>query len=204
MIKENNYQESQSAIEFIEFIKNNNIKPNILELGCGWGEDARYFTKNGYYVLATDFNITFLNQLKGIDSKLIDLNEKVIPLPDKSFEAIYSRLCFHYFSNNKLDEIINELYRILKNNGILFIVVKSKSDFYYKKYKDNLNKDGTIVVLEGDLSITQNRNFISKEDSSKIFKNFDIIKIYEYEEILTKYNDTHPSNLLTVIARKKD
>lgn len=64
-------------------------------------------------------------QLDGqIEAKIEDVAEP-LPYPDAHFDYIYARLVLHYLPKNKLVQALDELYRVLKQGGKLFIVVRS-------------------------------------------------------------------------------
>lgn len=50
---------------------------------------------------------------------------KPLSYPDEHFDYIYARLVLHYLPKNSLIAALNELYRILKPYGRLFVVVRS-------------------------------------------------------------------------------
>ncbi len=58
---------------------------------------------------------------------LEDVREKS-PNPDNFFDFIYARLIFHYLTASELDSAFSELFRMLKNGGKLFIVVRAVSN----------------------------------------------------------------------------
>lgn len=48
-----------------------------------------------------------------------------LPYPADYFDYVYARLVLHYLSQSDLQKALSELYRILKSQGRLFVVVRS-------------------------------------------------------------------------------
>jgi len=112
-------------------IKEGNI---IFDCCCGKGNytlpAARIAGKNGM-VYAMDMNkdkVDILKDKSNLENikniKIIKKEFKeVIPLPDKSIDIVLLYDIFWYFSigNNKLSLLLNEAYRILKDNGLISV-----------------------------------------------------------------------------------
>ena len=69
---------------------------------------------------------------EGADYK-INLENELLPIPDCSVDNIYSSHCIEHIEPNKLRMVFSELYRVLKTNGKIRIIVPSfkKGVFYY-------------------------------------------------------------------------
>lgn len=107
-------------------------KSSILELGCGYGTNAKFFEDIGLTELATDFSDVALEILKKncptIKTQHLNLL-KSFPFEDDSFDIVIADLCLHYFSEQKTEKIMNEIQRVLKNDGLLLARVNSTKDF---------------------------------------------------------------------------
>lgn len=65
---------------------------------------------------------------KGLSERVaVKIEDVSKPLPYKNgvFDFIYARLILHYLTKDQLAQALEELYRILKNGGKLFVVVRS-------------------------------------------------------------------------------
>ena len=73
----------------------------ILDLGCGTGANTLYLKEKGYQVLATDFSLEALtnvkNNIKNVQVQYLNMLEK-FPLTDSSFSLIIADLSLHYWS----------------------------------------------------------------------------------------------------------
>lgn len=83
----------------------------------------------------------------------MDFSDGKLPLPDNSFEVVYSRMALHYFFPKRLSEIYGEIWRILKPGGVAYLVMKSSEDqeeiAHLKKtatlLEDGVYKDGDFI-----------------------------------------------------------
>jgi predicted SAM-dependent methyltransferase len=101
-------------------------KLNYLNVGCGNKFHKAWFnvdmTSNSVDVIAT-------NLLKGI------------PFPDNHFDVVYHSQVLEHIPKEKAQDFIKECYRVLKNDGIIRVVVPDLEnivDEYKKNLKENL------------------------------------------------------------------
>lgn len=177
-----------------ELIKNTNSK--ILDLGCGLGNDSLYLAKLNKEVIAIDYSkeaLDFVSKnIKGIETLELDISKK-LPFKDNEFELIIADLSLHYFDNKTTFEIMYEIKRILKDNGVLLARVNSINDFNY-----GIN-DGKAIEWHYYFVNGYNKRFFSKEDIGKYF--MVIGDIYYKEYIMNRYSK--PKNVFEVKVIKK-
>ncbi len=178
-LKKNRYgiEPSYLAKNKFKFIKTINAK-NILELGCGEGRDSIFFAKEGLKVTSIDFSeraiFSFKEKIieKHLEEKIKILRGDLLGLSDfkdNSFDVIYSNLGLHYFTNKETTKLFSEIYRILKEGGLLVFSVKSTSDKLYCKGRK----------IEPDMYGVENhiRHFFSKEYLLSKIRKFEIVNI---------------------------
>ena len=174
---------SISAVKATKFFKEKNIK-NIVELGAGLGRDTIYFSQNSIKVQALDYSKTAiqsitskaekLNLTEFIKSKFFDVRKK-LPFEDNSIEGCFSHMLYCMaLSNSDLENLNNEICRILKPGGINIYTVRHIDDGDYKKGihrgEDLYENDGFIV------------HFFSKEKVNQLSKGFEVLNIEKFEE----------------------
>lgn len=149
-----------------------------------------------------------------IELKLEDVS-KPMPYSDNYFDFIYARLVLHYLDIKQLRTALQELKRVLKENGKLFIVVRSTKDVAVSLEDSEYNPENGMIKHADYRTIGTDdvkyiyRNFYSEESIKKYLNeaNFTIEYIKEYEEQL--YSDYErkelalkPAYLLEVLAKK--
>jgi SAM-dependent methyltransferase len=171
----------------------------LIDLGCGQGQDSRYFAERGYQVIGTDFSEQGINFAKEksknfkIDFQVMDL-AKPFPFPDASFDVVYSHLAVHYFDKAMTAAIFGGMARILKPGGILAVFVNSIHDPEYN----------TGTPIEEDYFEVNGmaKRYFSKESLSSFINGFETLVLDEKGET---YKDRAKGviNLVQYIGRKK-
>ena len=174
---------SIAAVKALKKFKEENIT-NIIELGPGLGRDTIYFAQNSIHVEALDYSpsaITKINQKarelnlsKFIKTRLHDVREK-LPFDNEQFQGCFSHMLYCMaLSNTDLENLNNEICRVIKANGINIYTVRHTNDEDYKKGihrgEDLYENDGFIV------------HFFSKDKIKKLSKVFKNLEIESFEE----------------------
>ncbi len=170
----------------------------LLDLGCGIGQDTIFFLQNGFKVTATDWATSGLKKLKrkikntpflqNLKTSVQDVRE--LSFKANSFDIIYSHLSLHYFNTQTTQKIMQNLHKILKSSGLLFIKVKSTKDPLFGK---GHKIDTHTFSYYGHV-----RHFFNKKELASLLKSFNIISLQETEGIYSGYR----SSFIEVVARK--
>ena len=163
----------------------------LLEFGAGAGSDSRYFADHGYQVTCTDYSKEALNIAQWeavnkklrIDHMLLDLTQP-FPFENESFEIAFSHDVLHYFDNKKTRQIFEEIYRILKPEGILATLLKSHDD---PERQSSTKLDDTFYKTPRGLD---ERFFTVNEVQSLIKDLFEPKVLNSTGQMIEKDNDT--------------
>ena len=116
----------------LEFeIKSRNLySGKFLDLGTGPGTQAIHLAKRGFNTTGSDLSKNAIDKAKklskGVNFVTDDfLNSK---LPDKEFDFILDRGCFHVFDIAQRQYYVNQIKRILGKNGIFFLKCMSSEE----------------------------------------------------------------------------
>jgi SAM-dependent methyltransferase len=124
----------------------------LLDIGSGYGRVLDYLGKKGFSsVFGLESNLRFL-QKKSHLSVVCGKGEKA-PFKDDSFGAIFSIGVLSYIlEESKRKSILDEIRRILKPRGLLFMscFVISDDEYHQKKYREGQVNFGTYGVFESD------------------------------------------------------
>lgn len=131
---------------------------NILELGCGDGQDSRVLQQYAGSLISADLSPEMNNHpLK------VKLNHgNPLPFRDHSFDVVVASLCFHYFHWQQTLEIFSEVARILRANSILICRLNSEQDTNYGAGSSEAIEPGLFRV-DGQL-----KRFFSERDIEKV------------------------------------
>ena len=174
---------SIAAIKALNTFKKQKIT-RIIELGSGLGRDTIFFAQNLINVVALDYsssankNVNLKakkNNLSNyISTKIFDIRKK-LPFEDNSIEACFSHMLYCMaLTKSDLNRLNNEIYRVLKPNGLNIYTVRHTNDGDYKKGihrgEDLYENDGFIV------------HFFSKEKVNQLSKGFEVLEVEKFEE----------------------
>ena len=190
---------SIAAIKSFKLFKEENIK-KIVELGAGLGRDTIFFAKKSICVKALDYSPAAIkiindkaaknNLLNFISTQIFDIRKK-LPFDNNSVEACFSHMLYCMaLSNSDLENLNNEIYRILKPGGINIYTARHTDDADYKNGthigEDLYENDGFII------------HFFSKDKVNEISEGFEILDIEKFEE------GKFPRKLFKVALKKKE
>ena len=174
---------SIAAVKALKLFQEQNIE-NIVELGAGLGRDTLFFAKNSIHVEALDYSKTSIEIITSkskklkltdfIKTKIFDIRKK-LPFEDNSVDGCFSHMLYCMaLSNFDLDNLNNEICRILKPGGINIYTVRHTDDGDYKNGtyigEDLYENDGFIV------------HFFSKDKVNQLSKGFEVLDIEKFEE----------------------
>jgi len=112
---------------------------HILDIGAGNGEFAQRCIKNGFNYTAIEVNEGYRQKLSSMGAKVINAFVPPIPCKDSQFDYIHlSHILEHMPTHTKALELIQEIRRVSKSNGLLCIIspdyLSSHSFFYDGDY----------------------------------------------------------------------
>jgi len=206
------------------------LNPNmeyILSIGISTGGSAEInMAKNcpRAEIIATtidekglNFSIEKMSKYKEfaqIEAKIEDVS-KPMPYSDNTFDYVYARLVLHYLNKQQLNDALNEIYRVLKPNGILFIVARNNKEWELTKpefiisYDEETNM--TTYYEQWKKEIVRERQFLSEKQLEDILMQhkFKINSVKSYKERLftdyerTRKNRSKKPNYLTEVVAVK-
>ena len=169
----------------LQILKKTPIDEKVLDFGCGAGRFTRALKdyRPDLEVHGCDISLSAITMAKrqndGVDYKQSEIDQK-IDYPDNYFSNIFIFDVLEHV--NKPIEVLSDLHRILKNDGILFLQVPCEKDwlslwFWFDKlgWKKEITKKFAGHV-----------NFWSRKELEKIFvpAGFKIEKKYYCDHLL--------------------
>jgi len=129
--------ESISELHGIELVEENDNKILSIGISTAGTAEIKMANKNPKsHIIATTIDEQGLEKTRKaileqglntrIELKIEDISQK-LKYENNTFDYIYARLVLHYLDNNQLKNALSEIYRILKEKGKLYIVVRSNN-----------------------------------------------------------------------------
>ena len=173
---------------YVQEWKNKQFK-NILDLGCGLGRHAILFARNGFNVTACDLSDYGVNHLNDWSDKENLKIETVVcdmlklPFNENSFDAIFSYHTISHTDTIGVKKVINELKRVLRTNGELFLTLCSKETWSFKDAGYPKIDENTVLKQEDGPEDGIPHFYVNFEDIQKLFNDFEIISIRHIDDI---------------------
>lgn len=132
---------------------------------------------------------------------------KLLPYTDEFFDFVYARLVLHYLPKTDLENALQELHRILKSTGRIFVVVRSTACL--EAQEGDYNPTNGMTTYTSKNRGTYSRYFHNESSICSFLKRagFHITHVKTYDEQLcidfqrTK-SSNHTDNLIEVYASK--
>lgn len=99
---------------------------SILDLGCGPGRDTRFYREQSYRVVGADLSLGMLEEARrrNPDGIFVQADMRRLPFKDGSFQGIWASASFLHLPKQSAGRALNEMQRVLDDNGVLFMAVK--------------------------------------------------------------------------------
>ena len=178
----------------------------ILDLGAGSGRDTRFFASQGYQIVSADIadsahRLSIQNTPDNLKERIefVSLDMRVgLSFHDNSFDVVYAHLSLHYFDRLTTSGIIEEVYRVLRKNGVFAFLVNSVNDPEYGKGPE-IEKD-MYFITEDDGEGP--KRYFSIDSTKSFVTSFEMILLDNKGEADFKAaRGIH--NLIRYIGRKK-
>ena len=151
-------------VDEIRFLK----KGIFLDLGTGPGTQAIKLAiklaKKGFKVIGSDVSPSAIEKAKVPTSNVNFVIDNILnsKFESESFDYILDRGCFHVLSSDERITYLNQIKRILKKNGIIFLKCMSKNE---KNIPDDKGphkfyKEEIINYFENDFDIKKSKDTV--------------------------------------------
>ncbi len=161
----------------------------IIDLGCGLGNNTLYLLEKGKEVVACDYAEvaikTIEKEMPKAQTKLFDMTQK-FPFQDNYTDIVIADLCIHYFTEEVTKNIIQEIRRILRLNGILIFRVNSTQDSNFIAHHEKI--DNNFIWQE---KWKKSKRLFDEKSIRDFFKDWKIEKMkqekmlrYEFEKLV--------------------
>jgi len=184
-----------------------NGSKSVMDLGCGTGRHSIYLAEQGFKVYATDISETGLEitkskaeklNLSNVEFKQHDMRD--ILYDNNTFDGI---ICVWTTGHGTLEDSrksINEIYRVLKPNGIVVIDYVSIYDENYGKGRE-IEKDTFINNVKDEENIPHHYSTI--EELKELYSSFSHVEIKSVDyHFFNNYGEKHTINAFVVISIK--
>ena len=177
----------------------------VLEVGCGTGNNLRFFAEEGHDVHGLDISPSAIGLARqyleslGLETQLAVSDLASLPYDDATFDLTLDRGCLSYIAWASLPQTIGELHRVLKPGGV-HLSFSLYGDSHPEKQAGEEGEPGTVGRFKsGRLARSGPITFLTPERISRLFDRYSPVSTkrtcsFNGETILTEE--------YSVIARK--
>ena len=172
----------------------------LLDLGCGNGRDSIFFAENKIHVVgidASDVAIEILEQehrgneyLEFICDDFVTANV----LFQREYDYCYSRFTLHSINEKQEEQLISNVFKALKKDGLFMIEARTIHDDIYGR--------GELVEKNAYIYNDHYRRFIDPEEFTKKVVNMGFDIVYSEEGNGFSRTETDDPVLLRLVLKK--
>ncbi|MEA2066878.1 MAG: class I SAM-dependent methyltransferase [Thermotogota bacterium] len=161
----------------------------FLDLGCGMGRHSIFFAENGFQVTGYDLSESGLRILKesveenNLNIDIVKGDITSLPFDNEIYDSILSCHSIYHVDSEGMCKVIEEISRVLKKGGEIFLTLLSKRTFSYTAPDSVMVSENVRLKKEEEVNIFPHY-YVDYDDIKRLFKEFDIISIRQIEDYL--------------------
>ena len=96
----------------------------ILDLCCGSGQTTQFLVQKSSQVTGLDASSTAIDRAKKVvsEANYVTALAEQMPFSNQEFNVVHSSVALHEMETKQLEEILKEVYRVLKPGGIFAVI----------------------------------------------------------------------------------
>ncbi|HMK54724.1 MAG TPA: methyltransferase domain-containing protein [Methanobacteriaceae archaeon] len=186
----------------------------VLDFGCGWGKVVLQLHEKGYQVEGFDINFQAVKQAQKELNKLslssnevfIQADARNIPYSNNSFDVcILQAFLTTIIPPSDRTQIIDEVFRVLKPNGYLYLADFARDSRYLKRYHESYaltGEMGTFLVKDDKGNTLYPAHHYTTEEIELLLNSLFTFEIFK-KTVFTSYHGNRVNGFV-VLAQKKD
>lgn len=191
-----------------EMVNPHLINANVLDLCCGDGVDAGYFTQQGAKVVGIDASEGLINLARTDYPHIrfdVGLAEQ-LPYENEQFDVVYSK--YAIMTSADMQPIFNEAHRVLKPGGVFVYLVTHPIRQFMEKKQHNANyfKKEIVdcVILDGTVTVKEPTHKFTEYFNKDFFEKFELVDFTEaYDPAAEMVSGAVYPGFMIIKAKKK-
>lgn len=162
------------------FIENMPEKGRVLDAGCGHGRDTHYFARHGLEPVGVDLAedmIDYAKENKEGEFHKMDIND--LAFENQSFDGVWCNTVLIFFPPQEMKQILQELKRVLKEDGMLYLGLKAgQRDYVYREKYGSKVKQYLLTEKESMQMIQELGFKIERMEKTETQNNIKILNLF--------------------------
>lgn len=170
-------QMPQSYIDMLDKFADQVQGKKVLDAGCGHGRDTQYLVQKGFDATGVDLAEGMIEHAKNNKEgnfHMMDVSD--LKFNDEEFDGVWCNTVMHFFKPENMPEVLNELKRVLKPSGTLYITFKIGEGVFFRERYDSEVKQYLISEEKAE-KMLKGKNFQIKETQKVEVENTEIMNI---------------------------
>ncbi|MCQ4795952.1 class I SAM-dependent methyltransferase [Anaerofustis stercorihominis] len=185
--------------EFSNYVKKD---MKILDVGCGYGRTLSELYEFGYKNLyGVDFSENMIKRAKANNPNIdFEVNEGDLPYKNDTFDSVILFAVLTCISDNDTQrDLIQEIYRVLKPNGIIYV-----NDFLLNDDERNINRYNAYRAKYDNYGVFELKEgaVLRHHDVDYIKELLSDYKKLKFERVTFKTMNGHTSNGFYYFGKK--
>ena len=191
----------------INLLQNTDFSDQVLDLGSGTGHLSAFLAYKGRKVTLLDFSQENLDfslryfKILGLQGKFVQSDmKKRLPFEDNSFDTVFSVGVLEYFSDEEIDQIIKEAFRVSKKR---VVVNCAKCLFYFLQNWSMVFKSNSSIG--NGAAKDPSTHLVRTSNRSKTFNSLNLrLELKQSIEFLTMFRGLIKTVLFHFLNLKND
>ena len=162
----------------------------ILDLGCGLGRHTLYFAEKGFQVSAVDLSedavkaTQSLQEENKVEFSCRTADMMSLPFSENTFDAVFSYHVISHQDTPGVRAVIEEITRVLKPGGRLFVTLCSKEHFAFTCPAYPHIDENTVLKTEG-AEVDVPHFFADRKIIGELFQKYRIVSLRHITECVS-------------------
>jgi ubiquinone/menaquinone biosynthesis C-methylase UbiE len=105
---------------------------DVLDLGCGWGNNLKFLDEKGFSSKGVDISKTAVQHCVKSGYKAFECDFNKLPFDNNSFDVVIDRQSLQHNEIEDIHLTISEIYRVMKEKGTFFTTIVSQGNYNIK------------------------------------------------------------------------
>ena len=160
----------------------------ILDFGCGLGRHSIFFSQQGFHVSAFDLSKAATDYLEAwakrenIAVNIANADMMDLPYADNSFDGVFAYHVISHTNSTGIRQIVNEITRVLKKGGEIFISLCSKETWSFKDAGYPKLDENTIIKTDDGPEKGIPHFYVDINDLLELFDDYQIERIRHVDD----------------------
>ncbi|MEM5804347.1 MAG: class I SAM-dependent methyltransferase [Candidatus Aenigmatarchaeota archaeon] len=122
----------------LKFFRSRLKGKNVLDIGCGPGQDCKWLTEHGCRAIGIDASVGMLKEARKRvkTARFVKMDMRKLRFPENSFDGLWVCASLLHIKKSQVKKVLTGFRKVLKHGGIMFIAVKAGSREKYESHKD--------------------------------------------------------------------